>query len=312
VIGATQAIETREGKFPALPGARAEALAVSKVIGEAGYDVSSTLIDADGLTIISELLTKEHRILHLAGHGVYHAPGARLHPDEQNDNSQDQSIPHLDEPLRSGMVLGDGVFLATTELRSLGAIPELAFINCCHLAQIDNEPKLTNPSPHRLAASIAQELINKGVKAVVAAGWAVEDEAAAAFAKAFYEMMLGGQTFGEAVRYARQTTWKKFPGNNTWGAYQCYGNPGFVLEQTESKRSSVADKTRALYSRQEYLEELLSITEVATRAGSERRAEMEQQLKRLDQELPSHWRDGGVLSEFGAAWAALGNFGSES
>ncbi|CAN5457234.1 hypothetical protein BH18ACI2_BH18ACI2_10110 [soil metagenome] len=308
VIGATQAIETREGKFPALPGARAEALAVSKVIGEAGYDVSSTLIDADGLTIISELLTKEHRILHLAGHGVYHAPGARLHPDEQNDNSQDQSIPHLDEPLRSGMVLGDGVFLATTELRSLGAIPELAFINCCHLAQIDNEPKLTNPSPHRLAASIAQELINKGVKAVVAAGWAVEDEAAAAFAKAFYEMMLGGQTFGEAVRYARQTTWKKFPGNNTWGAYQCYGNPGFVLEQTESKRSSVADKTRALYSRQEYLEELLSITEVATRAGSERRAEMEQQLKRLDQELPSHWRDGGVLSEFGAAWAALGNF----
>lgn len=308
VIGVTQAIEVREGKFPALPGARAEALEVSKVIGDAGYDVSSTLIDADGLTVISELLTKEHRILHLAGHGVYHARTPRLHLHERNGSRHGHFIHTIDEPLRSGMILGDGVFLATTELRSLGAIPELAFINCCYLAQIDNELKLANPSPHRLAASIAQELINKGVKAVVAAGWAVEDQAAAAFAKAFYKMMLDGQSFGEAVRYARQTTYKQFPGNNTWGAYQCYGNPGFVLEQSGAKRSSVADKTRGLYSRQEYLEELLTITEEAARAGAERRAEMGQQLNRLDKALPSHWRDGGVLGEFGEAWAALGNF----
>ena len=54
-------------------------------------------------------------------------------------------------------------------------------------------------SPARLASSMAQVLINKGVKAVVAAGWAVNDEAARLFATTFYRKMLEGERFGGAV-----------------------------------------------------------------------------------------------------------------
>ena len=38
-----------------------------------------------------------------------------------------------------------------------------------------------------------------GVRAVVAAGWAVDDRAAAEFARAFYDRMLDGESFGPAV-----------------------------------------------------------------------------------------------------------------
>ena len=83
--------------------------------------------------------------------------------------------------------------------------------------------------PHRQAASIAQALIEMGVKAVVAAGWAVNDAAGLVFARSFYQSMLGGGLkFGEAVKRARQDTYA-LGRNNTWGAYQCYGNPDFAL-----------------------------------------------------------------------------------
>ena len=41
--------------------------------------------------------------------------------------------------------------------------------------------------------------------------------------------MLGGQTFGEAVRAAREEIWVRHPDVNTWGAYQCYGDPSYRL-----------------------------------------------------------------------------------
>ena len=51
-----------------------------------------------------------------------------------------------------------------------------------------------------LAASVAQQLINIGVRAVVAAGWAVDDQAGKDFGIQFYRQMLAEQgQFGEAV-----------------------------------------------------------------------------------------------------------------
>ena len=46
---------------------------------------------------------------------------------------------------------------------------------------------------------------------------------------AFYRRMLAGETFGEAVRAAREEVWLRFRGVNTWGAYQCYGDPSYTL-----------------------------------------------------------------------------------
>ena len=42
-----------------------------------------------------------------------------------------------------------------------------------------------------------------GVRCVVAAGWAVEDDAANQFAVAFYRALLGGQRFMDAVQAGR-------------------------------------------------------------------------------------------------------------
>jgi hypothetical protein len=80
-----------------------------------------------------------------------------------------------------------------------------------------------------LAANLAIQFVEMGVRAVVAAGWAVDDGAAEAFAESFYTHMLAGETFGRAARAAREDIWIRFPDANTWGAYQCYGDPGFRL-----------------------------------------------------------------------------------
>ena len=72
-----------------------------------------------------------------------------------------------------------------------------------------------------------------GVRAVVAAGWAVDDQAAKEFAQRFYTEMLAGQEFGQAVLAARQEIFAQFGAVNTWGAYQCYGDPGFSMNRPQ-------------------------------------------------------------------------------
>jgi hypothetical protein len=188
-------------------------------------------------------------------------------------------------------------------------LPELVFINCCHLGRLDDgTSQLIAESPHALAASISEELIKMGVKAVVAAGWAVDDEAAAAFAETFYTEMLRGRKFGMAVKAARIKAHEVSSKSNTWGAYQCYGNPDFVLERSGDSSESTRPRDNACYSQREYLEKLADIESDATRANAAGCELLRQQLEALDAALPRIWRDGAVLSAFGAAWKALGNY----
>jgi hypothetical protein len=56
-----------------------------------------------------------------------------------------------------------------------------------------------------------------------------DDSAAKTFARKFYAAMLDGEPFGEAVRLARSETYATHGGVNTWGAYQCYGDPDYRL-----------------------------------------------------------------------------------
>jgi hypothetical protein len=115
-------------------------------------------------------------------------------------------------------------------------VPELVFVNCCYLAARDTGELLTrdNAQPgtydrSRFAAGVAEELIKIGVRCVIAAGWAVEDGPAMAFATAFYEALLRGQRFIDAVSEARIAAYAL--GGNTWGAYQCYGDPDWVFRR---------------------------------------------------------------------------------
>ncbi len=195
--------------FADLRGAREEAERVAQVLRERGYRVLD-IIDQGPDVILNGLHKDAWRILHLAGHGVhdYPLPG-----------------PAGSRPL-SGMVIGRDTLLTPGDIGQMRWVPELVFINCCHLGKTG--PKVA-PQHNRLAANLAVEFIRMGVKAVVAAGWAVDDAAARAFAETFYAHLLDGVPFGAAVRAAREEVWTRFPDVNTWGAYQCYGDPSFRL-----------------------------------------------------------------------------------
>ena len=211
-------------QFKQLPGAADEAKAVYEVLRAGEFDVQPPLPKPSALQVLAGLYEKPYRIVHLAGHGVYQPPTT------------------ADGKARSGLVLDNGLFLTAVEVGQMQQVPELVFLNCCYIGQTgpdDNRGSHARADSstvefNRLAASVSRELIEMGVRAVVAAGWKVRDDAAREFAEMFYRSMLGGETFGSALKAARVHTHRRFPRTNTWGAYQAYGDPDYRLEPTDS------------------------------------------------------------------------------
>lgn len=209
--------------FPELPGAENEAKAVNRMLSSKNYEVTSVL-GKDSLTdaqnVILALHADSYRIMHFAGHGVYNYQG------DDDDKLCDMCGHHVSTNKKiTGMVIGNNAFLTPANIKSIRFVPDLVFINCCHLGR--EEGKKTLDNPHQLAANLATEFIRMGVKAVIATGWAVNDRGAETFANTFYNSMLDGHRFGDSVRKARHATYTQHKGSNTWGAYQCYGNPDF-------------------------------------------------------------------------------------
>ncbi len=200
------------GFISQLPGAEREAKEVANVMNNKGY-ASSAVIKKPAEEIVRQLFCDDYKIIHLAGHGVFN-PGV---------------------PKQSGMVIGNGLFLTTSDIAQMSTVPELVFVNCCHLGKVKAANEKYYQHRYKLAANIGTQLIEMGVKVVVAAGWAVDDAAAADFAKLFYDQMFEGSCFGDAVRNARAELYEKYhSSNNTWGAYQCYGDPFYKLVQGPS------------------------------------------------------------------------------
>jgi hypothetical protein len=203
-------------RFPPLAGAKQEALAVEEVLKASEYQVQR-LVDgeADPQAVLSALHSRPWRILHLAAHGVY------------------DFDPGGGKPRVSGLVLDTGLFFTPAEADQLRYVPDLVFINCCHLGQMRGD---TSPQAfHKLAANVATQFITMGARAVIAAGWAVDDAAAKTFATSLYRHMLDGQLYGDAVLLARRETFYRHAHTNTWGAYQCYGDPSFSLAKVSTK-----------------------------------------------------------------------------
>lgn len=193
-----------------LPAAIAEAKAVAAAFESSEYDgpIQPPLIERDGVTVLTTLLGAPFRVVHIAGHG---APFIAADP-----------VKGVAERL-GGVVLDGTKLLSAAEISSMRRVPELVFVNCCHLAELPDAPRPEDRA--EFAAGVAEALIAIGVRCVIAAGWAVHDAPAQLFAGRFYERLLAGDSFGDAVAAAREETWKRFPHSNTWAAYQCYGDP---------------------------------------------------------------------------------------
>ena len=196
-----------------LPGAFKEANLVASILDEYGYEMPNNCFKKSSTQIINALFKDEYKIIHLAGHGIFNEK----------------------KPKSSGMLIGNGVFLSTKEICQMSKVPELVFVNCCFLGKVDDKSEALFSKRYKLAANIGTQLIMNGVKVVIAAGWAVDDSAALYFTGIFYHAILDGYNFGDAIRVARSKTFSKYPYTNTWGAYQCYGDPFYKL--TEYKKT---------------------------------------------------------------------------
>lgn len=279
--------------FVDLPGARQEAQIVAGMFKRHDFNVQAQ-IETDTVAIMNTLFSDDYRILHLAGHGVFEHP---LTEDVDKDGEVDQV---------TGMVLGGGVYLTATEVNQMMQVPELVFINCCFLGKIgpdddDKEDKLKamHFPRHEFAASLSQKLIEMGVKAVVAAGWAVDDAAAITFAESFYQDMLSGGSFGEAVTRARAETYE-FHGDrtNTWGAYQAYGDPAYKIVKTTSSRGG--QNEQIFVDLEEALVEIDNLTEDAKTTSVQSLGYLRKKLNRLLKNIErsnKSWLDDATLNE---------------
>ena len=218
--------------YPDLPGARDEANRLAQLLRDQAYQVLDC-VDTTADVILNGLHKDAWRILHLAGHGEHEVlvPGGAARGCPACGQ-----VPPVTEERVSGMVIGRNSFLTPGDVEQLRWVPELVFISCCHLGKTQSS---RSPRYNELAANLAVQFVRMGVKAVVAAGWAVDDRAGLAFAECFYDRLLAGAFFGEAVRAAREEVWQRFPDLNTWGAYQCYGDPAYRLRVVLSAGSPV-------------------------------------------------------------------------
>lgn len=275
-----------------LPEAEREARLVHKLLTDARYRVTP-MIQSRGTDIVRVLMSQRFQILHLAGHGQYQS------------NAGDGSTV-------TGMLLGDGWYLTANEIRQMQGIPELVFANCCHLGRTDSMVVGSSlAEPHRFAASLATELMKNGVRCVIAAGWAIDDDAARTFAETFYQAFCrDGEAFGEAVRKARECCHALRPQSNTWAAFQCYGDPQFRL----SRPNEEADGKSARRTQRDYVspvEVISHLTNIPVGSHKDHLERARNRIEEIESRIRPAWRRrGDLLATLGDAYRRARNLDS--
>jgi pimeloyl-ACP methyl ester carboxylesterase len=301
-----------DSNFAALPGAEEEAQTVHKLLHNSAFEVTA-VIRGSATEIVNALHARPYQILHLAGHGVYDYPTTTAPvacelcgQPKATGGSRCPACGHPRAVDRvSGMVLGDGLFLTAGDVEQMRRIPDLVFINCCYLGKGTGSDLRANR--HLLAANLAAQFIRMGVRAVVAAGWEVEDTAARIFAETFYTEMLGGRSFGEAVSKARDHAYCGRHDVNTWGAYQCYGPPDFRLAGTHGDAVPPSEHPPAVAS--EVITAVKNIASKAATAAPEEFATLSENLSLLIAKCQPRWLDSAeLLAGLGRACGELDRF----
>jgi hypothetical protein len=298
-----------------LPGARREATAVAdgfekrpgpsvvRVIAVDDDDVPGP----DSVAVLSALYQRPYRIIHIAGHGEPTITGTR----------------------EGGVVLSPfgpkkrETYLSPKEIQNIRTVPELVFVNCCHVGARERLQLLASDDKFRhsynrpaFAATLAQKLIQIGVRCVIVAGWAVDDEAAKTFALTFYDEILHGERFIDATAKARAKT--RALGGTTWAAFQCWGDPEWRYQrQTSDAQSRKQDEVSHQHTDAASPEALVVTLEtIATRAEfdpvDDTRAAQKEDAKTyvitLEHQFGDTWGGiGRVGYAFGEAWVALGD-----
>jgi pimeloyl-ACP methyl ester carboxylesterase/tetratricopeptide (TPR) repeat protein len=265
-----------------LAGAEKEAKEVRKLFGAYDYDIESQ-IKKTSSEITTALFQREYKIIHISGHGSFD----KEHPEN------------------SGMIIGNNVFLTPREFNQLSYTPELVFVNCCFLGKIDAAQEELYQGRYKFAANIGTQLIENGVKAVVAAGWAVDDAAALEFANVFYTCMFDGYEFGKAVMQARKVIYENHKHTNTWGAFQCYGDPFYKLKLTGRKVKRSRDYTIAQEAEND-VDNMLSRAQISFFDSNTLHEELDEILKAVNEKEEIKTPE--VLERIAFAYAEMNDY----
>jgi triacylglycerol esterase/lipase EstA (alpha/beta hydrolase family) len=336
---------TDPGRYLALPAARKEAELVHGLLVKHGLGDSRVtgLFAArpgepgpDALQVIAALMKRDWRIIHITGHGeppddqTTAAPaGVKPSPPAAAGPAPAAPVPGstpaaAPPPAAAtpaprtvnprGVVLSDDTFLGPLEIRSMRVVPELVFVNCCYLGARSEDSALAPMYDRaRFASTVAEALIDIGVRCVIATGWAVEDDAAQDFAAEFYQQVMRGRRFIDAVSAARRRAWR--PGSNTWAAYQAYGDPEWVFQRkgagAQKAPEPSLDEEYAAVNAAPVLALALETLAIELDhfsldpAGIAKRTD---RIRFLEQRFAPRWGSAGAVAEaFGLAFAAAGD-----
>jgi hypothetical protein len=145
-------------------------------------------------------------LLHLASHGTF---GGAASADA------------------SAVLMEDGTFsvveLSPRMKEAIRRASPLIFFNACHSGRLGF-------SLTRLG-SWGAEFVQSGCGGFVGSLWSVTDEAALAFARAFYHAMSHEMPIGEAMLQARLAVHRLYPNDPTWIAYCCFADPMARIQQ---------------------------------------------------------------------------------
>lgn len=316
VIGAPSTANWKDAqgkalRFASLRAAESEAHSIGTMLRQDTRPWRVTSLIGDEVMsrqVRMALLARPYRLLHISAHGAY------------NQWVADVEYPDSKQPLlKTGVLLSDQEVLSAADVEQMSNVPEFVFINCCYLGK-DSDPAGLAPvqrNDPEMASGLALKFIQMGAKAVVAAGWQVQDEAGALFANRLYESLLrDGFDFGTAVLEARKAVRDAHSGN-TWGAYQCYGDPAWRFpargggNERGTGGSSHLQGSDEAKSSGELTAQLMKVTAVA---GDKPRDALRQQLLDLtvrlrDDPVRARWlEESQVASAFGAAWRELGEY----
>ncbi len=291
-----------KSNFKPLPAAKKEAETVGNLFRKHGWAEEDVVVRVgESARVLEEISLEENQIFHFAGHGV--------------QNWGEENL--------TGLVIEGGEVMEPAFVRTLRRMPEFVFLNCCHVGGVRRDardgavfedgdvPLAAQRDRSRLAANLAVEFMRSGASAVIAAGWEVDDRAADLFASTFYSHLLDGTMFGDAVREARARTWEEYRAHDTWGAYQCYGDPQFRLGKgVAGVRSGPTSLRLVAVSQAIVALETVKLEAQATRSHR-CAADLRSEFEMIEGEIRKHpdWQcDARLIEGLGAAAAELGDF----
>lgn len=271
--------DTQSGMME-LPGAQAEARGVAKAFKDHDHEDVVAIYRASASAVYQALFHDHYQFMHFAAHGMVKDSETGL----------------------TGIVLGKDSCLTSAQIDKLRHVPEFVFINCCHLGDMKAEAQ---PRWGELAANLATQFIEMGCKAVIAAGWAVDDDAANTFAQSFYTGMFAGKRFGQAVLDARKTTYDRHRLGNTWGAYQAYGDERYrfpVAAEDEGECNAYVHASHVVAD----LDMICARLKGAT--GDERDAYYGKRIQAIENAARGpFFKDATVRERLAKAWAEFGD-----